>query len=301
MPVLNLTEPTFDFNTIHPSSKLLLAGDSIDAYTDYHTNVGDMSCQEIINVSKEFSKINFVPNGFDVSSDTYAESEILLNVLRHQIDVSGFNFKNPETFLTRDVYTRPGPGPVLWVFGCSHSHGVGLSANEKTFGQIVADTINRPLMQITKPGSSLNWSFRHLINADIRVNDWVVWQITTAERVSIYNGVNTTEVQLGHTNDRSLLDVNTDDQIFFNHISMLNTGIQYLHAIKSQFLFLDITYMLDNSSQFYKYILEYSKRPEYCYKLNHYKDLGTDGQHAGPLSHNAIALSLLSRIQYNNE
>lgn len=297
MSTLHITEPTFDFNTINPLSKLLTAGDNINVGDEYHTSIGDMSGQEIIDVSTKFNTINFVPNGFDTSSDTFTESKILINVLRHRVNVTGDSVEPINDFLTMDVRTRPN-APVLWVFGCSHSHGVGLKPNEKTFGQILANAIDLPLMQVTRPGSSLSWSFRHLINADIRPKDWVIWQLTVPSRVSIFNGVDVDEVLLSVTRDRSLLDVNTDDQIFFNQISMVTAGIRHLRAIQSQFLFLDIT---SKNSYFYKYILEYSKHPEYCYQLNSSIDLGTDNLHVGPLSHNAIALSLASRVQYRND
>jgi len=251
-----------------------------------------MPAQEIIDISKLFSSVTFVDNGFNTTSEIYKESIILLNVLRHKTAVFGYEFATSKTFLDKDVTTRP-DGPVLWVFGCSHGHGVGLKEHEETFGQIVANSMQLPLMKITKPGSSLNWSFRHLINANIRPGDRVIWQITTTGRLSLNDGKKVTEVLLAHTKNRSLLDVNNDDQLFFNQICLLNAGICYLRGIHSQFLFLDI---VDRRHDLREYILEYAKHPEYCYKPNIYIDLGTDGLHAGPLSHNAIALSLLSRV-----
>jgi len=296
MAVLNIVEPKFDFNCVDPYSKLLISGDEI-IDSNYHTSIGDMTTKEIFNIADQFESINFVSQGFDATSDTYKESVILMNALQHRKPVTGYAPGPVTQFLSKNVFDRSDT-PVLWVFGCSHSHGLGLKSDEKTFGQIVADTLEIPLLKITQPGSSLNWSFRHLINADIRPGDRVIWQITTPNRLSKITNGYVKEVVLSETTDRCLLDVNNDDQLFFNHINLLTAGVRYLRAINSQFLLTDLTSPRHN---FYEYKLEYSKYPEYVYHPNLYLDLGTDKVHAGPLSHQALAQRILDRVYYMNE
>jgi hypothetical protein len=291
MSVLHIIAPTFDFNTINPDSKLLTSGvDQLNG--NYHTSVGDMSTAEILIISDRFDCISFVPDSFDLDSDTYKESIILLNILSHKKSVTGHTLLPITQFLSHDVSSRPDE-PVLWVFGCSHSHGIGLRSNEKTFGQILAADLGVPLLQISKPGSSFSWSFRHLINADIRASDYVVWQITTPHRLSLFDGKDTKEVGLSQTTNRCLLDVNDDNQVFFNHINLLTTGVRYLRKVNKNFVLTDIT---PKCSNYYGYKLEYSKYPEYLYHPNLYIDHGTDGVHVGPLSHLALAKCLLDRL-----
>lgn len=294
--MLHLIAPTFNFNTINPDSKLLTSGVN-QLIGDYHVSVGDMSTAEILDVSDQFDSISFVPNKFDLESDTYKESITLLNTLSHRKLVTGHTVLPTTQFLSHDVSSRPNE-PVLWVFGCSHSHGVGLKSNEKTFGQILAADLGVPLLQISKPGSSLSWSFRHLLNADIRTSDYVVWQITTPHRLSLFDGKHTKEVVLSQTTNRCLLDINDDNQVFFNHINLLTAGIKYLRKVNKNFVLTDIT---SQCSNYYEYKLEYSKYPEYLYHPNLYIDLGTDNLHAGPLSHQALAKCLLDRVQCTNE
>jgi hypothetical protein len=296
MAVLNIIDPTFDFNCIDPHSKLLISGDKIIDNT-CHTSVADMTTEEILNIVDQFESINFVSAGFDTTSDTYKESVILINALRYKKPVTGHALESISQFLSRNVTDRP-DSPVLWVFGCSHGHGVGLESNEKNFGQIVADKLKIPLLKITQPGASLNWSFRHLINADIRVGDCVIWQITTPTRLSVFANGHARELLLANTLDRCLLDVNNNDQLFFNHVNLLTAGVRYLRAINSQFLLTDLT---SAGYNFYEYKLEYSKYPEYVYHPNLFLDLGSDGIHVGPLSHKALAQRILDRIYYLND
>ena len=291
MSILYIVSPTVDFNIVEPDSKLLVSGSSQTTNT-CHTSLADMSAAEILTIAEQFDSISFFPQGFDHASDTYNESLVLLNALSHKKRVVNHTIKPVTQFLSQDVITRP-DAPVLWVFGCSHGHGVGLLPNEKNFGQILANDLNLPLMQITMPGSSFNWSFRHLINANIRANDYVIWQITVPHRLSQFDGTHLKEILLSQTKNRCLLDVNDDNQVFFNHISLLIAGVIYLRKIGVKFLLTDVTRQCSN---YYEYKLEYSKYHEYVYCPNLYIDFGTDGIHVGPLSHQALAKHLLDQL-----
>jgi hypothetical protein len=252
-----------------------------------------MSSSDIIKISNNFSTINFVDEKFDQSSDIYKETVVLLNYLSWSKNVTNFSVDLPISFADPIVNNRP-TGPALWVFGCSHSHGVGLLPDEKRFGEIVAESLNLPLMLISKPGSSLNWSTRNLVASDIKIGDVVIWQLTTPHRVSQYNGVETTEIMLARSTDRCLLEIFDDDQVFFNHINLLNFGVRYLRSIGVKFVIVSLLPKLENF--FYEYLVEYSKYPEYCYTPDCQLDLGTDRVHVGPLSHQALAQRLLDHI-----
>ena len=290
---LHIIEPTFDFSVVNKTSTLLTSVDVLLESNEYHTSLGDMSSADIIKISKNFSTINFVDKKFDQTSDIYNETVILLNSLSWSTHVTNFTVGLPISFADTRVNNRPNK-PTLWVFGCSHSHGVGLLPNEKKFGEIVAESLNLPITLISKPGSSLSWSTRNLIAADIKPNDVVIWQLTTPHRISQYNGINTTEIMLAHSNDRHLLEVYDDNQIFFNHINLLNFGVQYLRRMGVKFVIVSILPKLENF--FYEYLIEYSKYSEYCYTPGCQLDLGSDQVHSGPLSHKALAQRLLDHI-----
>jgi hypothetical protein len=290
--ILHIIEPTFDFSVINKNSTLITSVNVLLESDEYHTSLGDMSSANIIKISKKFSSINFVDKKFDTGSDIYKETVVLLNYLSWSNCVTNFTVALPISFDNK-VASRPNKS-TLWVFGCSHSHGVGLLPEEKKFGEIVAESLNLPLMLISKPGSSLNWSTRNLVAANIKSDDVVIWQLTTPHRLSRYNGVETKEIMLARSTDRCLLEVFDDSQVFFNHINLLNFGVRYLRSIGVKFVIVSILPKLENF--FYEYLVEYSKYPEYCYAPGCQLDLGTDRVHDGPLSHRALAQRLLDHI-----
>lgn len=290
---LHISHPTVNFSTINNTSILLTSVDTPLESNEYHTSLGDMSAKNIIKISNNFSTINFVAEGFDQSSDIYNETIILLNSLSWSTNVTNFKIDPPMLFSDPIISNRP-TGPTLWVFGCSHSHGVGLRSNEKKFGEIVATALDLPLMLVSKPGSSLSWSTRNLVAADIKSTDVVIWQLTTPHRLSQYNGTVAREIILSYPHSKCLLEVFNDNQVFFNQINLLNFGVRYLRSIGVKFSIVSILPPLDNF--YYSYLTEYSKYPEYCYAPEYRIDIGTDGQHGGPLSHKALAQALLNHI-----
>lgn len=286
--VLYLTESTFNFSQINPSSTL------VDKYKPdlppgvYHTSLGDLAIDEIIQVAVQFDSVEFEPKGFDPSSTIYKETISLYRFLSGKINGVG----DIEQFTEHPLINSRSGNSMLWVFGCSHSHGVGLRPTEKNYGQHLAEELELPVNLITKPGSSLYWSYRHLFNSDIKENDIVIWQLTTPGRVSKFNGKHVQEIVLNNSTDRKLVDSITHEQLYFNQLSLLNTGVRYLRKVGCRFVIISISDFCAG----YDYVSEYIKYPEYCSNFGLHLDYGTDKIHAGPLSHKAIAQRLLTRV-----
>ena len=194
----------------------------------------------------------------------------------------------------KEIYTRP-DAPVLWVFGCSHSYGTGLRDNERRYAELVAEGLGLPLKLIARPGGSMQWTLRHIVNAAIEPRDFVIWQIINPPRTSYFNGKHVEEICFSHTKNRHLLEVYNDEQIYFTHLSTINIGVRYLRAMQSQFMLIS----LDHNNE-YQFRMEYSKYPEYYYCSDFAVDLGTDNLHYGPLSNKQLAITLLNHIQYTN-
>lgn len=289
---LHIFEPTFDFGTINNTSGLLTSTNQSLDFDEYHTSLGDLSPTDIIKISKYFSTINFVEEKFDKSTNIYKETVVLLNYLSSFKNVTNFIVEPCVSFTELDTKKRTS-SPTLWVFGCSHGHGAMLLPWQKNFGQVMAESLNMPLNLITKTGSSLSWSVRHLVSADIQPNDLVVLQLTTPHRTSCYDGKKVDEIMLSRTKNRHLLEVFDERQIFFNQISLLNFGVNYLRRVAVKFV---ITSILSKETM-YDYLLEYSKYPEYCHTPDCNIDFAIDQAHAGPLSHKAIAQRLLDHVQ----
>jgi hypothetical protein len=290
---LYLTHPQFDFSVVNTKSKLLTnITQSLDD-CEYHTSLGDVSSQDIINIATQFSNITFVPDKFDPNEPIYHETVVLGNYLSNITQVHGLNVALPKTF-TDKIPQRP-QSPTLWVFGCSHSHGVGLQSRDQIYSNIIAKELKLPLMSVTKPGSSLHWSLRQLMSANIESNDTVIWQLTTPGRLSRFNGNAIEEVLLARTTDRHLLEVNNENQIYFDQLTLLMFGVKYLRALNVRLVITS----LDNVNET-KYRKEYTQYPEYCYAPGFNVDLGDDNFHYGPLSHKNLATCILNHLKCNN-
>jgi len=291
LKTLYIFEPTVNFNLIESSSILLTRCDSELTHNKYHTSLGDMTSQEICSIVDQFDLISFVEDGFNKSSTIYKETLLLLNFLQHRHTVVNFTKDNVINFINADEITQRPTSPVLWVFGCSHSHGEGLDSFEQCYSSILSKELNLPLKSITKSGSSLGWSFRHMMQANIQPDDLVIWQLTTPERFT--KATNFTgeykEILLKNASMEEVLFW-SDLQLFYNHINYLNIGLKFLRNLKVK----SIITSLDNiSNLYYQCLMEYTKHPEYCYLPGYNVDIGNDNIHFGPLSHQNLANGIL--------
>jgi hypothetical protein len=290
--ILYITHPEFDFSSIGPESTLLSNTTQLLSGDEYHTSLGDLSAKDILSIIHEFDTISYVPNKFVSDTEIYYETTILLNYLCHFKDVENFPIMMPITFVDNKSLIKNHTG--LWTFGCSHTFGTGLSSNDLRYSNILSKELNMALRVVAKPGSSVYWSLRQLINADIQQNDLVVWQITTPERISDYKNHTVIEKILGRDGTASELDVFDDEQVFFNHLNYINFGVRYLRARKIKFV---LTSIEQNSKFFYDYKQEYVKYPEYCYAPGFNVDIASDKIHFGPLSNKNLAKAILDHVQ----
>ena len=199
-----------------------------------------------------------------------------------------------SAFTDLDITTREDK-PTLWIFGCSHSFGIGLKKDEKNYGTLLSEKLNMPLKLVARPGTSTHFSLRHLVNANLNENDIVVWQITTAERFSYKEQNIVSERFLSLRPKQKFIDFFTDEQLYFQQLSFLNIGINYLRATKVKFV---ITSIISKHLPADDLLNEYTKYPEYCHTPNYEVDKGTDNLHSGPLSHQNLSNSLHNHIQY---
>lgn len=76
----------------------------------------------------------------------------------------------------------------LLISGCSYSYGIGLEENQKSWGQVLADSHNLHLINISKPGISVQYSIHNTVNYIEENNvDIVILQLTTLDRYPIPN------------------------------------------------------------------------------------------------------------------
>ncbi len=263
----------------------------------YHTTLGDISPINLVQfiVNNQIDFVEFVDSPEDYTSpELYRESKLIAKYFgskgRSNI------VEQPNNFLDCDVFVRDAKS-MCWVFGCSLSYGVGVGRDER-YPLIVSQKLGLPLKNISLPGSSTRWSLRHLINSNISKSDTVIWQVTTMERFTLYRNSSVTEVILKHSTDRDWVVSQRDDQMFFDHISLINYGIMFLRSVGCRFAVVSLDSSNSYSTQLTDHLTKYK---EYVYVPEWIVDRGSDSRHPGILSHKLLASHILETLKYTNE
>ena len=76
-------------------------------------------------------------------------------------NVYNLNLPNYTELYTKLVDGRRTPDQQLWISGCSVSHGVGVT-QEQRYGQLIADSLGLPVSFLTEGGSSIPWAVDQL-------------------------------------------------------------------------------------------------------------------------------------------
>jgi hypothetical protein len=270
--------------------------DIVNAHGAFHTSLGDITSTSLLYFCDTVDEIEFKNFEFESIPDTRDKTYIILNSLSHKFDIKGYSQQLPDTYLTHDM-TRPDADRVIWVFGCSFSHGYKLNPDQ-TYSYHLYTQLKFPTILVTQPGSSLKWSLRHLMHANLRPSDLVVWQITTFFRDSVKDHAEANPVEIIYDNKNlykaKLLSF---EQMIFNHLSLLDHGVQYLRAKNQKFYLISF-----DPKEFPEYrnrlLMEYTKYPEYCYAPDYTVDCAQDNKHPGPRSHEIMSDFLLRKIQH---
>jgi len=294
MKTLTISSPHYD-----PGSRSRLVTNEnfltlLPTITDFHTSLGDTSAANIIHFCKSVDAVHFVDYGFQHDRALLTSTSELLNTLSHEFDIQGYTPLDMQHF-TSHLLPRPNHDKVVWFFGCSLTHGTGLLDSER-YSNLVEQHLQLPVVRIASPGSSTRWSLRHLMHADIHPNDIVIWQISTLFRDSIknYSDKDPVEVIIDDSH-KELLSLYSLEQFWFNHISLIDYGVQYLRARQQKFAMISI-----ESQNFKEYLsrirLELTKYPEYCYLPGFIVDKARDNSHPGIESNKILANALIEKI-----
>lgn len=295
MSILYFTCSDFDFSLKNQNSILVNSIKmNFNKGNEYHTSLGDLSVPEILSIASQFDKIVVDDSGFEKNSELYFETVSLLEYINTMSNNVKINNTREKSFIAdNSIFDHPGV-PTLWIFGCSHSYGIGLEVEDQRYGNILSDSLNMPLKMIAKPGGSMNYSLRHIVNSCFKPNDLIIWQIINPARLSYFNGKHVEEIVLSNSKNRTIIEFFDDPQIYFNHFNYINIGTQYLRACNCNFILTS----LDHND--YNYLNAYKNYPEYIFIKDFAVDLGNDNLHFGQLSHKNLALSLLNHIHYIN-
>jgi hypothetical protein len=188
----------------------------------------------------------------------------------------------------------------IWVVGCSHTIGAGISPAER-YATLVAKELNLPCSLLAFSGTSIEWAADQILRSDIRSNDIVCWGITSNGRLSYYSRDRLNHVTAStynkdpKLNNRVSIDRLDNIDLLYHNVRSIHQVIDKCRSIGARLFMLDITknpilspflYELDN----------------YDTGVNYYEDfvdLGRDGEHPGPEQHKIYAKKFLD-MYYKN-
>jgi len=251
----------------------------------------------------------------EITDSMHGVTELILyNIAIVKNNVVGLDLKkfNPNLYLPL-VDTRRSDLPQLWIAGCSTSLGVGVSEHER-YGYLLGKFLNLPVSFLTATGSSISWVADQILRSDLRANDIVVWGLTEENRLTFWDPKfnKTVHVNSTYTHAEKInLSKNIINRLK-THTTNFVTAVQKVYEIVNFCRKTNVTLLiinihstdtvnihLQNLKEFFKYSYPLTNGKWSIH--NSFVDLGTDGEHPGPLQHKLYAdfcQSALKKLNY---
>lgn len=197
-----------------------------------------------------------------------------INRVKHNVQGFVTPSLNKDSWLEL-VQTRTHQEPVLWVSGCSVANGYGVQAHE-SFASLVAQAINRPVIRLTRNGTSIAWAADQILRSDIQAGDILIWALTGENRA-----VKITDSAVDRETDPDLL---MDETRLYQALTSVHQVKNFCDKIGCQLIVLPV--LCSEQLQLMLHDLAgYYQTPYMPWFL----DKGTDNLHPGPAQHQAWA------------
>ena len=234
-------------------------------------------------------------------------TELALQYFYDKIQIENFSVTSRDATVALSLEdSRKTDAAQIWIAGGSDSLGIGIKKQER-YGQLLADHFGVEVSFLTKPGASMAWMADQLIRSDLRSGDIIIYSIVPDGRLSYYHnneiihlGVSRYEINPSFNKIFPLPLLDTDTIKFYQPLISLHQVINFCKKIGAQLLIAGLSPTLaDYCVQFPNYI-----------NLSHYRfgleskdlflDVGTDGTHPGPKTHQFYAENIIAKIQQLN-
>lgn len=289
------TTKTYDYAVKKYSKSTLV---TIDNFNEAHratSGVYHISAYDITNMVRlsqfllSCDVIDYCPEcNWDKSSYQYVATCVACNNASHALTVLNYTVVPRKNLLSSKV-ERTTNEPTLFSFGCSHTLGEGLvNPESEAYSNILAKMWDMPLNMVAKKGAGISWSARHIVsNIDIFTpNDIILWYCSTLPRMSILEDLESLpeERMLVECKEKHHWLSWTDEQLYLNFISTVESIVALARA-KNLKLLVWGSVQSDTPAGL-QTNLDLSTFKESVPLSSVYPfDFGTDGVHAGPVTH----------------
>lgn len=276
----------------------------------YYTSLGNFdNLNAFAAVLRQADDIIYVPPKIwsDESGSLQAWTEDYLTICScdNAKTVSGFDLPDPPlTLITRlTIFPRAADTTQVWVAGCSISHGVGVTP-EQRFGHIVAERLDLPVSFLTRPGSSIVWAADQILKSDIRKGDYVFWGLTGVNRFTYWNDqidklrhctMNAYPAQKKYLDQIITKNFFVSGHIKYQALTAVHQVVNFCKQIDARLI---IATLMPGIEIYLKDLKNFVPLSGLHGRelADQYTDQGSDGVHPGPNSHVWFANCLIDKL-----
>ena len=201
------------------------------------------------------------------------------------LDISEYH-KNKYISLRR---YRTSDSKVVWSAGCSITNGVGVSSTEK-YPAVVSTMLNLPLIDLSMPGSSIEYAADQILRSDIKENDIVIWGLTEETRFAEWDS----KLQRVSAGERTRTTL-TETRVYKSVISV-HQVVNFCNKIKAKLIMIPLL-----CSENFRLLISGLNEVYHLPYQTKSVDYGSDSMHPGPEQHKLYAdfvLKIISKGQY---
>lgn len=281
----------------------------------YYTSIADLpkNLEVVYSILKKSDYIVYNPplkwsdhriiDPLSVTNSIQGLTEYILLKISAVVEVKNINLCYPSNFHLKLSDTRKTNNSQLWIVGCSVSHGIGVTTEER-YGKLLSDRLKLECSFLTAGGSSIEWAANQILQSDLRSKDIVCWGLTNYCRIHYYYNNKLHHIlSNSYTKDKKLnsvlpIDFIMNENRLFHVIESIKSVINYCKKLSIKLIIFPIVddrqflRFLHNESCFYRFNFPSNQKNE----LPFY-DFGTDNSHPGPLTHKLYSNFLADIIE----
>lgn len=210
------------------------------------------------------------------------------------LDLSSYKNNN---YLKLGGVRNSGYAIQLWVAGCSITAGVGVKDHER-YPVIVSKLFNKSFVDLSKGGSSIEFSADQILRSDLCQGDVVLWGLTSEYRALIWDrktqtGSSINPYNFDYKNTNCADDIVDETRLYKAVISFAQVE-NFCKKIGAHLIAVPIICSESLQLLLHDHESYYQIPYQPCYL-----DLGLDNVHPGPLQHQWYANQIKTILEKN--
>ena len=277
----------------------------LQSNSSYYACLADFSNEKkFVDLLESVDQIFYSPPEIWSNIELEKETKKCLSFLEIFKNKRVDNFTNDSLYIEnmlklKDI--RKTNNQQLWIAGCSFSEGVGVEDNQR-YGELLAKELSLPVSFLAHRGCSNGWLKDQILRSDIRKKDILVWQLTFPNRLSYFWNEIIHVYPEAFTQRYELVDIVgpdrlTEQQTIYESLTSIMQVVNFCKLNSIDLYILGLAY---NPTKYLKNLNNFIPIIEPGGNIkDHYKDIGNDHNHSGPLTHQWYKNLLITKINEN--